>query len=274
MAVALAIGFTLKKQKQKKAIFQSYTNKTASSIAYKEVEPVKTEVNEPKPIDLDKYRPPRKENHNEQAENQNHNETQPEMVTLTHLLQDLNTLKWDKTFLRSLEWKRYEEVCMEYLRIRNCAAEVTCNGADGGVDIKIHDKDGTLFAVAQCKSWSKPIGVALIRELYGVMASDKVKYGIFLTTSIFSPDAIEFAKGKSLILIDADEFVKLINELNEEDRLKLSKIATEGDYTTPTCVKCNVKMVKRTVKNGQHAGNEFWGCANYPRCKNKMYVRI
>jgi restriction system protein len=183
------------------------------------------------------------------------------------------SIKWDTAFIKSLEWKRYEEVCTEYLKLKNCNANVTSIGADGGIDIKINDNQGNLFAIAQCKSWNKPIGVSLIRELYGVMASENIKYGIFLTTSIFSPDALEFAQNKTLILIDADEFINLINNLDEPSKQRINQIATEGDYTTPTCVKCNVKMVKRTAKKGNNAGNEFWGCANYPRCKHKMFVK-
>ncbi len=39
-----------------------------------------------------------------------------------------------------------------------------------------------------------------------------------------------------------------------------------------TCPKCGGKLVLRTAKNGEHAGNQFWGCSNYPKCnyiKNK-----
>lgn len=150
---------------------------------------------------------------------------------------------------------------------------MTCIGADGGIDIKIHDNNGNLFAIAQCKSWNKPIGVSLVRELYGVMASEKVKYGIFLTTSIFSPDALAFSKDKPLILIDADEFVNLINGLKDNDKRKIDAKAIEGDYTTPTCVHCNVKMIKRTATKGKNEGKEFWGCINFPRCKKTMTVK-
>ncbi|WP_232056734.1 restriction endonuclease [Methylomonas rhizoryzae] len=180
---------------------------------------------------------------------------------------------WTKAFLKSLEWKRYEEVCMEYLRIKNCQANVTCIGADGGIDIKIADSAGTVFAIGQCKAWNRQIGVSLIRELYGVMAADKVKHGIFLTTSEYSKDALEFAKGKNLLLVDCDELVGLINGLNEIDKRRIDLIATAGDYTTPTCVRCNVKMIKRTARNGKNAGGNFWGCPNYPKCKNTMQVR-
>jgi restriction system protein len=183
-------------------------------------------------------------------------------------------INWNKAFLKSLEWKRYEDVCMEYLRIKNCDASVTCTGADGGIDIKVCDKNGNMLAIGQCKAWNKPIGVSLIRELYGVMASERIKVGIFLTTSIFSQDAIEFAKNKTLLLIDADEFVNLINGLDDISKRRMDHVATEGDYSTPTCVNCNVKMVKRVTKKGNNAGNEFWGCINYPKCKRTMYVKI
>jgi restriction system protein len=183
-----------------------------------------------------------------------------------------NCIRWNKAFLKSLEWKRYEEVCMEYLKLKNCDANVTSIGADGGIDIKIHDRNGSLFAIGQCKAWNKkPIGVNLIRELYGVMASDKASCGIFLTTSTFSQDAITFAENKRLLLIDADEFINLINCLKDDDKRKIDQIATEGDYTTPTCVHCNVKMVKRTASKGRNEGKDFWGCVNFPRCRKILF---
>jgi restriction system protein len=181
--------------------------------------------------------------------------------------------KWDKPFLKTLEWKKFEEISMEYLRINNCKANVTCTGADGGIDIKISDSNGTVFAIGQCKSWSKPIGVGLVRELYGIMAAENVRHGIFLTTSEFSKDAIEFGKGKNLLLIDSDEFISLVNNLDEISRKRLDNLARSGNYIVPTCVRCDVKMIKRKAKTGKNAGGEFWGCVNYPRCKITMQVK-
>lgn len=36
----------------------------------------------------------------------------------------------------------------------------------------------------------------------------------------------------------------------------------------PICQKCGFTMKLRIAKRGAHIGNEFWGCSNYPRCKN------
>lgn len=35
----------------------------------------------------------------------------------------------------------------------------------------------------------------------------------------------------------------------------------------PICPKCGILMVVRTVSQGEHKGNQFYGCSNYPRCR-------
>lgn len=51
-------------------------------------------------------------------------------------------------------------------------------------------------------------------------------------------------------------------------QLQLLAFATEGDYTTPSCPSCGVKMIKRESKRGV-----FWGCRHYPRCRQMLGVR-
>lgn len=36
---------------------------------------------------------------------------------------------------------------------------------------------------------------------------------------------------------------------------------------TPLCPKCGVLMVVRTAQSGAHKGNQFYGCVNFPRCR-------
>jgi ATP-dependent DNA helicase RecQ len=35
----------------------------------------------------------------------------------------------------------------------------------------------------------------------------------------------------------------------------------------PQCPNCGSEMVLRTARRGPNAGNEFWGCSSYPKCK-------
>ncbi len=36
---------------------------------------------------------------------------------------------------------------------------------------------------------------------------------------------------------------------------------------TPICPKCKMEMVLRTAKKGGQQGEKFWGCCNYPKCR-------
>src|SRR5690606_27410259 len=44
-------------------------------------------------------------------------------------------------------------------------------------------------------------------------------------------------------------------------------LGDEGDVSTPLCPKCGVAMVVRTSTRGQHQGQQFYACPNYPQCK-------
>ncbi|MGD9158457.1 MAG: four helix bundle suffix domain-containing protein [Desulfobacteraceae bacterium] len=50
----------------------------------------------------------------------------------------------------------------------------------------------------------------------------------------------------------------------------LSDQADPSDQTKdniPPCPICGKMMVVRTAKSGKNAGNQFWGCSDYPNCK-------
>jgi restriction system protein len=178
-----------------------------------------------------------------------------------------------KSFLMSIDWKSYEAICIEYLIIKKCNAKATNTGADEGIDIIISNSKNKLTGIAQCKRWDKQIGVNLIREFFGVMASKRIEKGIFFTTSNFTHDAVEFCKNKKIILIDGNELIKQVNRLEESQQAKILNTATKGDYMTPTCAQCDEKMVKRISKKGWNAGNEFWGCINYPKCESLINIK-
>jgi hypothetical protein len=40
----------------------------------------------------------------------------------------------------------------------------------------------------------------------------------------------------------------------------------------PTCPKCGIPMVVRHVAQGPHKGKRFYGCSNYPRCRQVIAI--
>lgn len=183
---------------------------------------------------------------------------------------------WALGLVKELEWKRFEMLCAGYFEARGYHPKTTRIGADGGIDIILHrkgDPTGKTFGVVQCKAWSgRPVGIKLVRELFGVKAAEEAPLAVFITTTDYTKDAKAFAEGKHLQLITGAKLVDLLRGLPEPASSELLRKVTIGDYTTPTCPRCDIKMVLRTSKKGNKPGSQFWGCQNYPRCRETLRV--
>jgi restriction system protein len=173
--------------------------------------------------------------------------------------------------LNLLEWKRFEEVCAAYFETLAFRSLVTRTGADGGVDMHLfvagEDKPSI---VVRCKAWKTyEVGVEPIKELLGVMSAARVSEGVFVTTGTFTAEAYGFAGGRNIHLIDGPDLVAKLRALAPEPHRAVSELATAGDYTTPTCPSCAIKMIRQNARAG---GDPYWGCANYPRCNSTLRI--
>lgn len=167
--------------------------------------------------------------------------------------------------LRSIDWRRFEEVVAAYFRAKCLRTETQTHGADGGIDVRLYPNNGEKpLALVQCKAWkNKPVGIAPVRELLGVMTHEGVARGFFVTTGEFSSEALAFAESHRITLVPGNRFVEMVKLQPADVQAELLAIATEGDYLTPTCASCGIKMVNH---------GKFWGCSNFPRCKMKIQI--
>jgi restriction system protein len=92
------------------------------------------------------------------------------------------------------------------------------------------------------------------------MAARKVEKGIFATSRGYTLEAKKFARGIDITLVDGISFVNLFKKLSPEQSNSLYELATQGNYKTPTCPQCDVKMIRR--KNRKRI-KHFWGCRNF-----------
>lgn len=176
-----------------------------------------------------------------------------------------------------LSWQAFEQLVGEAFRRRGFdVAETGGGGADGGIDLVL--MKGREQHFVQCKHWKAlQVGVAVVRELYGVMASKGAAGGFVVTSGRYTPDAIEFASGRNIELIDGRALEKLIGSARRgmgaaaietlpvggANPLSGSSVGAEA----PACPRCGSPMVKRVAKRGATAGATFWGCSQYPKCR-------
>lgn len=174
---------------------------------------------------------------------------------------------WSMNVLQRMDWKRFEYLAAAYYERIGFRTKPIGWGADNGIDVLLFRGDlPEPVSVVQCKAWNdKPVGVKEMRELLGVMTASKVKAGVFLTTSTFTSAAVDLAEANYIAPVAGTEFLTKIGALSEEQRQELLAVACEGDWTTPSCPKCAVKLLIRESKHGR-----FWGCKNFPKCTYKL----
>ena len=150
-------------------------------------------------------------------------------------------------------------------------------GADGGVDLVLSrpGKNGAEKFLVQCKQWrALKVGVGVVHELYGVMAAKGATGGFVVTSGTFTNDAIDFASGRNVTLVDGPKLHGLIRQEKAASSGVPSRAAqaqaispVPGPDPGRACPTCSKPMVRRTAKRGVNAGGEFWGCTAYPVCR-------
>jgi len=159
----------------------------------------------------------------------------------------------------AMDWRDFEILVGEYFRRQGFGVRDNGGGgADGGVDVVLHDEDGS--HLVQCKHWrALRVGVQPVRELYGVMAAHGAASGFVVTSGDFTEDAVRFADGLALTLINGKTLLHGIRA-----QAGSSPAASRPtDLSTPDCPLCGAPMVLRTARSGAHAGRQFWGCSRF-----------
>lgn len=108
----------------------------------------------------------------------------------------------------------------------------------------------------------------MVRELLGVVSSERAGFGIVVTSGNFTRAAFEFAKSNPISLIDGMQLARMIQDVQSHPRPSADNAkVTSATVTIPTCPDCGSPMMVRKARRGTRAGSEFWGCSSYPRCR-------
>lgn len=61
----------------------------------------------------------------------------------------------------------------------------------------------------------------------------------------------------------------------EEIKAKLQPYFEQNEKTEtpPLCPNCKVPMVRKTARQGEHKGQDFWACPNYPTCTKLFNIQ-
>lgn len=117
----------------------------------------------------------------------------------------------------------FEELVVDLLVAMGYGGSVTDAGkavgrsGDGGIDgIIKEDKLGLDVIYIQAKRWKDSVGRPVVQAFAGSLEGVRAKKGVFITTSTFSVDAIDYVQRieKKIVLIDGTQLADLMIEHN------------------------------------------------------------
>jgi restriction system protein len=179
--------------------------------------------------------------------------------------------QWNAELLKQLEWRRFEELCAAYYQALGFHTAIEGLGADGGVDIILSPRhEAAPTSLARCKAWDAyRVGIKAVKDLRATATAANLDQAVLLTSGRFTQEALAFARAEKIEMIDGAGLLLKLAALPPEKSAALLKFATTGDFLTPTCPRCSVKMESRKSTKG---GRAFWGCRNYPQCKQTIFA--
>lgn len=171
--------------------------------------------------------------------------------------------------MRSLDWFQFEKLIGAiYHKLGYAVTRRGGANPDGGIDL-IVEKHGERSAI-QCKQWKTwNVGVRAVREFLGALTDAGIQKGIFVTLCGYSGEAKQLAEKHGIEIVNETGLAKLLEAVDA--RFDPEMLAILRD-TRKVCPKCESNMVLRTATKGPGAGQKFWGCSAYPRCRFTMPV--
>jgi restriction system protein len=174
--------------------------------------------------------------------------------------------------LETLSWREFELMLAGAFREQGYLVADNPPGPDDGIDLRLR-KDGEIFYV-QAKHWRhKPVGVSVVRELHGVVTAGGVDCGILVASGGFTPDAKAFAKKAGVRLVGPGELRRwFAGKAPQESPEPVPLGPAVATSQPPICPVCSVQMAQRVARRGANAGQSFWGCTNFPSCRQTQPI--
>ena len=164
--------------------------------------------------------------------------------------------------IADLSWLQFEHLIAASFRAKGFSAELTCEGADEGIDIVLRERDNVL--IVQCKHWlCQRVDVATVRELYGVMHAKNARKAILATSHRLTAEAQRFCQTNAIYCIDADNLMAFI------DPAAMPAQADINAERQSRCPLCGAGMVRRVAHKSKQP---FFGCSRYPTCRGKRFA--
>ncbi len=116
-----------------------------------------------------------------------------------------------QTYWKSLKGAKFERALARLYTNMGYSVSQTKGSGDEGVDLILWKDEKKI--VVQCKGHKKPIGVSMIRDLYGAMMHFEANSAVLACPAGFTIGVKKFATDKPIQLISATDLIEMVESV-------------------------------------------------------------
>ncbi|GAF66437.1 hypothetical protein BTS2_3338 [Bacillus sp. TS-2] len=157
---------------------------------------------------------------------------------------------------------QFESYLVELFKARGYKVIKTPNRGDFGADLLLK-KDGLKIAV-QAKRYKKNVTIKAVQEIQSALLYYQADEAWCITNSDYTKSTYELANKTGVKLINREKLIKYILEAQGVDQPKPGQTLANVKAKNISC-DCGAAMI---VKKNRINQNRFYGCSDYPKCRN------
>ncbi len=166
--------------------------------------------------------------------------------------------QWSLSLLHQLDWKRFHELTHAIIHRGGYRALPDSVKPDGGCTVTLMRNNAQArrpearMAVA---GWNGlRVNSVEMQSFIAEVMDTCMPHGVFVTPGTFAPEARALASQGNVELVDGPAFLDTLRDLPLNEQEFLLRLATAGDFQSPSCPHCQVKMVLRASEAPRHDG--------------------
>lgn len=150
----------------------------------------------------------------------------------------------------------FEKYLATLFKAHGYKTKVTKSTGDFGADLIL--SKNRVKTVVQAKRYKNSVGIQSVQQVVAAIEYYNADRAMVITNSYFTEPTIKLASKNDVELINRNKLVTMLTKLNPDEQSVSKK-----SPNIPLCPSCQIKMVKRKSRYGKY----FYGCANFPRCR-------
>lgn len=146
----------------------------------------------------------------------------------------VQSTEWNAAVLSKLDQQGFTAVVRTMFAQAGFTSEILPGNAAAGTDLRLQSRNSPTARITRCQHMSnKPVGETALRTFFETTSAQQTGNGTFATNSLFTAEAVRFARANGIALLDGGALLRQIAKRTPEQQTALLSLALDQSAGSP-----------------------------------------